>query len=72
MIRYHYLNILKENLQNECVNINNINKTTVIIKIKELEKLVKETKNPQLRKNFENDLTSYKAIRKIFEDAEKK
>tara|TARA_Y100001960_G_scaffold333922_1_gene442357 strand:- start:61815 stop:62033 length:219 start_codon:yes stop_codon:yes gene_type:complete len=72
VIRYHYLNILKENLQNECVNINNINKTTVIIKIKELEKLVKETKNPQLRKNFENDLTSYKAIRKIFEDAEKK
>ena len=72
MIRYHYLNILKENLQNECTNINNINKTTVSIKIKELEKLVKETKNPQLRKNFENDLTSYKAIRKIFEDAEKK
>tara|TARA_Y100000588_G_scaffold245324_1_gene259630 strand:+ start:9186 stop:9404 length:219 start_codon:yes stop_codon:yes gene_type:complete len=72
VIRYHYLNILKENLQNECTNINNINKTTVSIKIKELEKLVKETKNPQLRKNFENDLTSYKAIRKIFEDAEKK
>jgi len=72
VIRYHYLNILKENLQNECININNINKTTVSIKIKELEKLVKETKNPQLRKNFENDLTSYKAIRKIFEDAEKK
>jgi hypothetical protein len=36
-----------------------------------LEKLVKETKNPQLRKNFETDLTSYRAIRKIFEDAEK-
>jgi hypothetical protein len=55
----------------ERTNINNINKTSIIIKIKELEKLIKEVKHPQIKKNFERDLISYKAIRKIFEDAEK-
>lgn len=52
-------------------NINNINKTTVNIKIKELEKLIKEVKHPQIKKNFEQDLISYKAIRKLFDDANK-
>jgi len=36
-----------------------------------LETLIKEVKNPQIRKNFEKDLVSYRAIKKILDDAEK-
>ncbi len=47
-----------------------INKTTVIIKIKELTELLKVCKIPQHRDRIEVDLRSYRAIRKLFEESE--
>lgn len=48
-----------------------ITKANIGFKIKELEDLVKTTNNPHIRRNFERELTSYRAIKRIFDESEK-
>lgn len=47
-----------------------ITKANIGFKIKELEELVRTAKHPQIKKNFERELTSYRAIKKLFDEAE--
>lgn len=54
------------------MHINNINKTSVNIMIKELEQLLKEChpSNTIVKHRLEVDLKSYKAIRHLFDLAD--
>lgn len=62
----------KGDIQNEYFNINNFNnKTQLIIHIKEIENIIANQKNEQIKSNFEIYLTSLKAIKKILDEAEK-
>jgi hypothetical protein len=60
-------NKLKDNHHEKRISIDNINKTTINIKIKETKNLIKNTKHPVFKRQLEIDLKSYLAIKNLFD-----
>lgn len=67
-----YLSILlknkpKDNYHEKRISVENINKTTINIKIKETKNLIKNTKHPVFKRQLEIDLKSYLAIKNLLD-----